>query len=201
MPELRAMTGEMRAMWLAAGQRFINGPGVDLPLVASHLLNAVDVIAALERQVAKAQAHVDVVDGVIDVADAIIHERNRVLDALPCPSHGQCVPHALDEIVSLKQRAEEAERKIAFIRDKWSEYGARACPACVYDAGRFVRLCNVHEHAESLRRQRDAAGALTRLYADDAETDALVEATLDLDAAWPTWRDTPPRVAGAEGRA
>lgn len=39
-----------------------------------------------------------------EIGDKIIADRNRVLDALPCPIHGQCVPHALEEIARLKQR-------------------------------------------------------------------------------------------------
>ena len=48
----------------------------------------------------------------VRVADQLIAERNRVLDALPCPVHGQCVPHALNAIASL-QAALAAVQKAA----------------------------------------------------------------------------------------
>lgn len=38
----------------------------------------------------------------IRVGDALIHNRDLVLDALRCPAHGRCVPFALQEIVRLK---------------------------------------------------------------------------------------------------
>lgn len=42
------------------------------------------------------------------VADKLILERNRVLDVLPCPQHGQCVSHALEEIARLRKVANAA---------------------------------------------------------------------------------------------
>lgn len=41
----------------------------------------------------------------LEVADKIIAERDRVLDALPCPTHGRCVPHALEEVARLRSGA------------------------------------------------------------------------------------------------
>lgn len=38
----------------------------------------------------------------IEVADKLIEERNRVLDAFSCPVHGRCVPHALEAIDTLR---------------------------------------------------------------------------------------------------
>lgn len=32
------------------------------------------------------------------VSDKLIAERNRILDADPCPVHGQCVPHILERL-------------------------------------------------------------------------------------------------------
>jgi hypothetical protein len=37
------------------------------------------------------------------VGEQIIADYSRVLDALPCPLHGQCVPFALEEIARLKR--------------------------------------------------------------------------------------------------
>jgi hypothetical protein len=54
---------------------------------------------------------------------------------------------------ALLDRLRAAEAAIAFIRDGWSPFGARACPACVYEAGVFVRPCKVHEYADALRAE------------------------------------------------
>jgi len=38
----------------------------------------------------------------IIISDALINERNRILNLLPCPDHGQCVPRAIEEIKRLQ---------------------------------------------------------------------------------------------------
>jgi len=38
----------------------------------------------------------------IEVQEKLINERDRVLDLLPCPKHGKCVPFAIEEIERLK---------------------------------------------------------------------------------------------------
>lgn len=40
--------------------------------------------------------------GYCALVDILIADRDRVLDALPCPAHGRCVPHALEEIARLR---------------------------------------------------------------------------------------------------
>jgi len=37
-------------------------------------------------------------DKEIEVLEKLVDERNRILDVLPCPVHGQCVPYVLDFI-------------------------------------------------------------------------------------------------------
>lgn len=46
----------------------------------------------------------------------------------------------------------EARENLTFLRDGWSEFGGRGCPACVYDNGRFIRPCKLHAVIE----ERDA---------------------------------------------
>jgi hypothetical protein len=39
----------------------------------------------------------------IGVADRLIEERDKILDRLPCPLHGRCVPHVLETIDRLER--------------------------------------------------------------------------------------------------
>lgn len=39
----------------------------------------------------------------IRVSDELLADRNRILDALPCPQHGPCVPYVLEQIGKLAQ--------------------------------------------------------------------------------------------------
>ena len=41
----------------------------------------------------------------LEVTDKLLAERQRVLDAIPeCPSHGKCVPHAIEWIEKMKAK-------------------------------------------------------------------------------------------------
>lgn len=41
----------------------------------------------------------------LEVTDKLLEERQRVLDAIPeCPSHGKCVPHAIEWIEEMKAK-------------------------------------------------------------------------------------------------
>lgn len=49
----------------------------------------------------------------------------------------------------------EAERKlheerIRFMRDDYSRYGARGCQICLYENGKFIRLCKLHQEIDRL---------------------------------------------------
>jgi len=37
----------------------------------------------------------------VEIDSKLIAERDRILDACPCPVHGRCVPHVLDELATL----------------------------------------------------------------------------------------------------
>lgn len=36
------------------------------------------------------------------VLQSLVNERNRILDAVPCPNHGRCVPFVLEEFERLR---------------------------------------------------------------------------------------------------
>lgn len=63
------------------------------------------------------------------------------------------------QLAAARAELEQWKRDVLFLRGEWSSLGGRACPACVYEGGRFVRLCKVHEEfaaaqAEVERLQR-----------------------------------------------
>lgn len=58
--------------------------------------------AVLECKSPSLEATIEGMREEIRLDDELLAERDKVLDALPCPSHGRCVPFALQEIVRLK---------------------------------------------------------------------------------------------------
>lgn len=41
----------------------------------------------------------------LEVMEKLLNERQRVLDAIPkCPTHGSCVPHAIEWIEEMKEK-------------------------------------------------------------------------------------------------
>lgn len=60
----------------------------------------------------------------------------------------------------LRARVGQLQEQIEFMRDGWSEIGARACPACLYEGGKFIRACKLHERLAKVERERDEKQAL-----------------------------------------
>jgi hypothetical protein len=48
---------------------------------------------------------------------------------------------------------EPVPEAIAFLRDRYSPFGAQACPACLYVDGVFQRSCKLHEQLEAQNQQ------------------------------------------------
>lgn len=49
-------------------------------------------------------AEIDRLRAELKVSDALIQERDRLLDAIPpCPDHGACVPHAIEWVEAAKR--------------------------------------------------------------------------------------------------
>ena len=76
-------------------------------------------------------------------------------------SHTSLHEDAEERVAEIRRLRED----LLFIRDKWDLYGARGCPACVYENGKFIRLCKIHEWAEKALAAhqavvRELAGAL-----------------------------------------
>jgi hypothetical protein len=70
-------------------------------------------IDRLRAELAAEKKRADEAEASAAIGDKLLAERNRVLDALPCPTHGQCVPHALDEIDRLRAELAAANEEIA----------------------------------------------------------------------------------------
>jgi len=49
-------------------------------------------------------------------------------------------------ITALRETAEPLE----FLRNSYSRVGARGCPACEYQNGKFIKMCKLHEEIDSL---------------------------------------------------
>lgn len=87
-------------------------------------------IDRLTAQVAKQQREIERLKEEVAIDNDLLAERQRILDACPCPSHGACVPHVLETLTSqqAKLRAVEVLRdKLTASRDvhvaQWREEG------------------------------------------------------------------------------
>ena len=50
---------------------------------------------------------------------------------------------------AIRKRAEA----ILFLRNEYSRFGSRGCPACEYQDGKFIKLCKLHEEIQALESQ------------------------------------------------
>jgi len=57
-----------------------------------------------------------------------------------------------------------AESDILFLRDKYFRFGGKACPACLYENGKFIRLCKLHEELREVHAELKAAEDLWMKY-------------------------------------
>ncbi|MCH7604968.1 hypothetical protein IID24_03200 [Patescibacteria group bacterium] len=46
---------------------------------------------------------------------------------------------------AVAMKAKNVSEPILFLRNEYSELGARGCPACHYDDGKFIKRCKLHE--------------------------------------------------------
>jgi hypothetical protein len=76
-------------------------------------------------------------------AEARATEAEEILVQIRLKCDGKSVGKIIEERDALADQ-------LAFIRDEWSPSGARACPACVYDNGKFIRRCKIHEEYDRL---------------------------------------------------
>jgi hypothetical protein len=71
-------------------------------------------------------------------------------------------------VLDLITERDNAQEKLTYLRNEWSPFSARPCPACVYDNGRYIRACKLHEHLDWVYDQK--------IPPSSADT-----------AAWPSW--------------
>lgn len=57
-----------------------------------------------------------------------------------------------EEEIALHAENLDLRDQIAFLRDEWSIFSARPCPACVYQEGKFLRYCKPHEETDLYKR-------------------------------------------------
>jgi len=66
-------------------------------------------------------------------------------------------PSIFETLIALIVARDAAREAITFLRDDWHPYSSRACPACLYENGKFIRRCKVHEALDTAIRERDEA--------------------------------------------
>ena len=77
----------------------LDAESVFVALLRTHAPALLD--AAGERERLKAEVETD---------DRLIADRDRILDRLPCPTHGRCIPHVLEQIDALQARVAALEK-------------------------------------------------------------------------------------------
>lgn len=144
------------------GTRGNHKPGCPVDTVSSRLSHLEAENERLERERDEARAE-------LKDADKLIRERDRILDALPCPRHWKCVPHVLDWISSAQAQLERLREDVELLdvldrpwtriaslhsNFEWIHPGtdvhpgyARACPN--------LRRGPLREALRALRAQRD----------------------------------------------
>lgn len=126
------------------------------------------VVAELQQAkeaLGQARAKVDDLRREVEVDDRLLEHRTQLLEALPCPLHGPCVPHTLQEIARL-QGAEKAAREQGA-----AEMRERA-------AGWCERLATLEKYGISRRALEMAAGSIRALPLSGAPAPHV-----DIDAA------------------
>lgn len=62
-------------------------------------------------------------------------------------------------LAEMTRERDEWKSQIEFMRDEWSSVGAKACPACLYKDGKFIRSCGPHVEIKILETERDNLSA------------------------------------------
>ncbi len=71
-----------------------------LDVLFDKIVGAVSVLVEKDNRIAELEREAD-------VSDKLIRERNRVLQALGCDVHGECVPGALEKVAELNTLARD----------------------------------------------------------------------------------------------
>lgn len=74
-------------------------------------VNAFAGVADPAAELARLRAEIASLNEEVAIDDKLLADRQRILDAVPCPDHGPCVPHVLKEFERL--RASEARLRTA----------------------------------------------------------------------------------------
>lgn len=61
----------------------------------------------------------------------------------------------LEHFIALELK--KFEEPLLFLRNEYTEFGGRACPACEYDNGRFIKRCKLHYQIDKLKCKLDVA--------------------------------------------
>ena len=66
---------------------------------------------------------------------------------------------AVEHIKELEAKLAAEKEAILFLRNEYSSFGARGCPACLYENGKFIKSCKLHqklaEQAEEIKKLKN----------------------------------------------
>jgi hypothetical protein len=127
-----------------------------------------------------------------------VHEILGTLDQLEL-GQPNLDPEMTAALLQARMADHAAAEKLEFIRNKWSPFGARSCPACVYEDGVFKRSCRIHLRLDVCEKLlEDFNNAIEAVYL--AAGVSYQESVGDAVAALVAQRDAA-RDAGAEAVA
>lgn len=133
-----------------------HGPSV-APALLYHRHNS--GTACIACHIVALRAKLETQEKEIATDDSLLAERNRILDMLPCPNHGPCVPYVLDEIIRMREKIEEQSRVIARLStlpDVIEKIAFEIPPVNLFTP-RLVQLAIEVRQALSPRRRRENA--------------------------------------------
>lgn len=99
---------------LSRQKEFVYGAWTEMGLVADALRDTLDASLAAGEVMLKKLAQTK---EEIEVSERIIADRDRILDALPCPVHGRCVPHVLEKLTEWRKALVGIEACVGFCPD------------------------------------------------------------------------------------
>ena len=87
----------------------------------------------------------------------------------------RCVDALRTALAEMTAERDRWDGYIEFLRYEWSSFGAKACPACIYENGTFVRRCRPHaEMDDQTTALAEIAGALEQIAQTQPNSDPTV---------------------------
>lgn len=62
----------------------------------------------------------------------------------------ETIDQTIEMLKTLQAENDILRERLDFGTNRWNPVGGRACPLCVYEQGKFIRMCKLHEHEQTV---------------------------------------------------